>query len=264
MRTLTAALLCVLAASASWGQPSDFAQVVFAPSRIDLGPGLRVGMRYERRREVEGVRTTSEWLAVVGETKDAWEIETTGGLSSTTLPREGRVLALVVDKRTGKVLTAALGKPGQSFEDREEVKIHQPRKAHPKPVAATVQVGDQEIPAEVLVVDFPFGGKIRTYLGRKGTPLAGVLLEFRGKVTYAVTQLPSEGRFQLEGDKDAEGKLVSIKVLEAQYSNGESRAYTRHAVAVALSVEAVLHEWEGGTERVVSLRTNAKKTLAWK
>jgi len=261
-------LFCVLGAFPALAQPGDLAQVVFAPARIPLSQKVKVGYRYEQTTEVETVQKETEWLAVVGETKDAWEIETNRGLPSVNLLAKGAVLAIVVDKKTCRVIVARLGRPGQPFEDLKELQIKEPPNGEwpPKPAReVSVEIGSERVAADLYLADHPFGGKLKTYVGKKGTPLEAVLLKFEGRTSYALRGKPKQERFDLEKDTDEKGKPISIEVLRAEYTNGESRAIGKHPVARAFRLEGKLElESSQGTIRVVSLRADAKKSLAWK
>lgn len=259
-------LLSLLLGSPVAGQEVDFAKMIQAPGYLFVGKEIKVGYRMERETEVAGIKTR-EFMAIVGETEDAWEVETNQGLGgyASATGGKGLVLALVVDKKTLQVLIGRLGKVG---EELKEVKIMK-MKAPPEPEASKpTREEDYElksgkkIPAEVYVTEV--GGKTYTsFLGKKGSPLEGVLLRYEGADGYELTEDPQEEVLELE-DKDAEGKPKTLKAIKTVYGNGYTYYTTQDPLAKAFHAQMLRMESKTFTLSVRSLRTDAKKTLSWK
>jgi len=268
---LLSLLLCALAPRAS-AQDLDLTKMVSAPGYAYLGDGVKVGYRMERETIVAGNKTR-EFIAVVGETEDAWEIESSQGLGGyATLPNgvgEGLVYALVVDKKTLKVLTARLGKVGGAL---GEIKILEQAKgpkdtepAKPERTETLELKSGKKIEVEVYVNEIQ-GKTYTSKAGKKGTPYEGVLLDYQGATpaeSFSLEGDPSQGTHELE-DTDAEGKAKALETITVRFSNGYTYTYSDDPVAKALYSQVIKIESKSFTAQVVSLRTDAKKTLNWK
>ncbi|MBL4848744.1 MAG: hypothetical protein JKY65_24750 [Planctomycetes bacterium] len=268
MRTLTlTCLLSLLLALPSFGQSIDLSKLIQAPGYLPLGKSAKVGFRYERTTTVGG-QESREFMAIVGETKDTWEIESTQGLSGYGSLPSGKdiVLALVVDKKTHKVLIARLGKVGGELKEVKVMKMPplkgsvDPKK--PDRLESVKLPGGKEIEAEVHVTEVA-GKTYTTWVGKKGSDLEGILIKHSGQEDYGLTKDPAPETLELE-DKDDQGKPVTIEAVRTSYSNGYSYSTTKNEIAVAFNVQAVRLESKQFSMAVVSLRKDAKKTLTWK
>ena len=270
--SLLTVLLCALPlAPRAAAQGLDVAKMVSAPAYAYLGDEVKVGYRMERETVVAGT-ATREFLAVVGETKDAWEVESSQGLGGfANLPDgigKGIVYALVVDKKTLKVLSARIGKPGQEL---KEVKILEQAKgpkdaepAKPDRVEELELESGEKLAVEVYVNEIQ-GKTYTSKVGKKGTPYEGVLLDFQGATaaeSFALKEDPSEGKFELK-DTDAEGKAKTLETITVSFSNGYAYTYSKSPIAKALSSQVVKIESKAFSAQVVSLRSDAKKSLTW-
>jgi hypothetical protein len=275
IRALTLPLLLVLLGPLSLATPAaaqdmDIAKLVSAPGYVYLGEGIKLGYRMERETTVAGTKMR-EFMAVVGETKDAWEIESTQGLGAfKAFPGgEGIILALVVDKKSLAVLSARVGKPGGALEDVRILEQAKGPKDTEKPKPDRIEEfkfkSGKTIEVEVYVSEIQ-GKTFTSKVGKKGTPYEGVLMNNEGAPgpgSFVLSEDPSEGKLKLE-DTDAEGKPKSIDTITVSFTNGYTYTYSQNAIAKAFFGQVVKIASEAFTMRVVSLKTDAKKTLTWK
>lgn len=265
--TAIALLLLAALAGGAWAQDLDQdpdpTSLIEAPPKFELGEGVKVGYRAERAHELEGSTPLREFVAVVGETDEAWEVETTVDLHRVTfrgIPvARGHVMALVVDKKTHEVLAAKLGKPGAK---PKEIKIADGGKW---PAWKLLRQEEVRLPSGKKVQAEVWGWrKDLRWLGAKGTELAGVVLGFeRGGQGYGLTGDPQAKRFELEST-DAKGKALWVPGLHSEYGDGSERITTREPVARALGWTVLLEVRGERSLRVLSLGKDAKKTLDWK
>jgi len=267
MRTLLPAFALLAAFALPAGaQQIELEKLVQAPGIVPLGEGIKVGYRYERLTTVQG-KETREWLAVVGETKDAWEVETNQILvhMAQSMPdAKGAVFALVVDKKTHKVLLAKLGKPGAALKEARVMQMQLPKQAEEQKPARSedLSIGEESVPADVYVTEAEGVGKMTTYVGKKGSALEGILLKFEGPQSYELKGLPSETPFELEDEVD--GEKVKVAARRAEYTNGQVMTSCKHPVAKAFQVQNMLQFSTAAVKmKIVSLRTDAKRTLNW-
>lgn len=267
MRTMFVAFALLALALPAQAQQIELEKIVQAPAWVPLGEGVKVGYRYERLTKVQG-QETREWLAVVGETKDAWEVETNQILvhMAQGMPdARGAVFALVVEKTSNKVLGARLGKPGAALVEARVLQIQIPKKADQrKPTRSEdLSIGEESVAADVYVTEAEGVGKMTTYLGKKGSALEGVLLKVEGPQSYQLQALPTEAPYELE-DEGEDGKKVTLSARRASYTNGQVMTTCSHPVAKAFQLHHMLeYATPAMTMKVVSLRTDAKKTLTW-
>lgn len=250
------------------GQQIDLSTMVQAPPSFLLGEGVKVGYRIETQMKTPE-RTMSYFVSVVGETEDAWEVEsnqTTMGYAS--LPGgEGLLMALVLDKKTFEVLSAKIGVPGG---DLKEVKIMD-LPEQPKAKAGEGKEEEFTLPSgkvvKANVTRRQTDGKTyTTWTGAKGTDLEGLLLGFKGgSADKALSADPAEVDYELE-DLDADGKAKTVTGYELVYTDGMRLVIGKDPVAKSLGHGMLCTKMKtGGAEvKVVSLRTDAKPTLAWK
>lgn len=268
--SLSLVLLGALSLSPAAAQePMDLSKLVSAPGHFFLGDEVKLGYRLERETEVAGT-TSREFIAVVGETEETWEVESNQGLSGfARLPAgKGIVLALVVDKKTLAVRSARLGKPGEAL---KKVRVLEGSQG-PKDVKAkkpdreeTLELeSGNSVAVEVYVTkvgDQSFTSKV----GKKGTPYEGVLFSnvgAPGSGSFVLSGDPSETKLELE-DKDAEGKARTLDTITVSFTNGYAYTYSQDPVARAFYSQVVKIASKSFSAKVVSLRTDAKKTLNW-
>lgn len=268
IRTIALSLVLLGALTAS-AQDMDLSKMVSAPGYVYLGDEVKVGYRMERETTVGGTKMR-EFMAIVGETKDAWEIESSQALGAfAKMPGgEGLVLALVVDKKTLAVINARLGKPG---EELKEVRILEQAKGPkdteaPKPdrIEDFKLASGKTVEAEVYVTEVQ-GKTYTSKVGKKGTPLEGVLLSNEGAPgpgSFVLSGDPSETKLELE-DQDEEGKPKSLDTITVSFTNGYAYTYSQNPVAKAFYAQVVKIASKAFTMQVVSLKTDAKKTLTW-
>lgn len=285
MRTLLSMILLTILAPALAAAQDDLdldpSRFIQAPGRMELGPGVKVGYRYEVVTTLGENDSTREFTAIVGETKDTWEVETTVGLSRILFRGipvgRGMVMALVVDKQTHKVLIAKIGnapktdetnRPFIRFKGLRDLKIGEPDKVQQATRSEKVLLPSGERIQADLYVRADGKRTITRWVGAKGSNLAGVLLKLEcagggADEDYGLAATPARDELKLE-DEDAAGKPVSLEVLRLQYSNGEVRwVIGDHAVAKAFKLRTVQSRTEDFSKVLVSLRRDAKKTLAW-
>ncbi|MEZ6188743.1 MAG: hypothetical protein R3F62_27540 [Planctomycetota bacterium] len=186
---------------------------VLAPRQFKLAPGLQVGGKVARRTTVPGLEEPIEtWYAVVGEEDGHWRVECVSdslqSLHATNAETRALVIGCAVNKETGVVSRAVVGKPGELA---IEISVEEPLDADPEPVEreATVEVpGLGEVPAlERELAEY----EETSWYGTEGA-LAGVLLKFQGPEAYALSAAPAETSFEVSGH--------AIEALALTYDNG--------------------------------------------
>lgn len=263
--------IAVLALSIAWIMGTtaqaqmDLSKMVQAPPKIMLGEGAKVGFRIETKIKA-GSMSMSHFVAVVGETEDAWEIETSQyTMGYAQLPDgKGLLMALVVDKKTGDVLLAKLGKPGEAL---KEIKVMK----SPKQVSAKAPEGeevDYTLPSGKVVkatkTETKSGGNTYTsWSGRKGTELEGVMFKSRGpSYNKELSEDPSQIDYELT-DLDEAGKPKTVEGRQLVFSDQSVIVMSKDPVVKALGYGVLVSRGKGSTLEVLSVRTDAKKTLSW-
>jgi hypothetical protein len=277
---------CLLASSApsaaQTSQPAqppapvaiDPLQFVMAPSHFPLGEGVKVGMRVDTSTQTGGgAYTMSYFVAVVGDTKDAWMVETNqqiAGLVASFPQLKGVRLGLMVRKKDGKVLKAVVGKAGE-----------EPKAAKSLPNASVISPSATSKPASTEEFALPSGKKVQanvtkgagytTWVGSKGTPLEGVVFKVSGThLSYALKQDPSEEKLVVEHTDAKDGKLKRAKIpaWKMVYDNGQVTWTSSDPVVRALSYGQLLSEKTDGKKlvyrvRITRVETKAKPSLLW-
>tara|TARA_R110002072_G_scaffold36743_1_gene107897 strand:+ start:957 stop:1769 length:813 start_codon:yes stop_codon:yes gene_type:complete len=246
-------------------QQIDLSKMVQAPPSMPLGEGVKVGYRVETQVK-SGPTTMSSFTAVVGETEDAWEVESNQMTQAYgSMPGgEGLLMALVLDKKTFKVLSAKIGVPGGEL---KEVKVME-LKQHPQAKTPPSKEEEFTLPSgkkvKVSVTTSQAGGQTYTsWVGAKGTDLEGLLLGLKGpSANRTLSADPAEVDHELQ-DKDAEGKARTVVGQEVVYTDGSRFVMTKDPVAKSLHYGMLSNTTPTSKIEVVSLRTDAKPTLTW-
>tara|TARA_R110002072_G_scaffold252713_1_gene411532 strand:+ start:148 stop:966 length:819 start_codon:yes stop_codon:yes gene_type:complete len=262
---LILALVCGLTAQA---QHVDFSTIAQAPPSLPLGEGVKVGDRVEIELKSGSALLMRHFTAIVGETENAWQVESnqlTAGFSSMR-GGKGLVMAMTVDKKTSKVRSAKIGVPGGEL---KQIKIMDDKnfpKPHVKPA------GKQEeftLPSGKKVMATVITGKsagqtYTSWVGAKGTDFEGLLLAFKGANSNKVLSAdPREVNYELQ-DKGADGKPRILMGQEVAYTDGVCVVMSRDPIAKRMCQGLLSSKSTAGELKVVSLRTDATKTLNWK
>jgi len=257
MRTLPLLFVVSFALVSAASPEAPASSWIEAPASLKISEKAKVGYRYEL--VVNRGRT---WRAIVGETKTAWHVE-----QPAAYLQDGKggvtewVMALVVDKKTGKVSSAQAGPVGGKLskililKEEPEAPASSSQEEFELPSGATVM-------ADVLETEVA-GRKVTTWRGRKGTPLANVLLRRAGLRDVELKADPKPGKLELE-DLDEKGQAVFLETLEVIYSDGTRLSHARHAVAESLGLSVVESAYENLLTRLASLTRDAKRSVNWK
>jgi len=247
---------------ATAGGGLDPATMVQAPGKIALGNRAKVGYGATRTQEASG-QTGVERYAIVGETDDAWQVELyTLGMSylKASVPDiEEYVVGALVEKETGKVTKAVLGKQGETG---KEIQIMQA-------FEADAQESPEGKMTEVsLAMGGPFKAKNVTvadttsWVGTEGE-LDGVLLKSSGPGgDYELKSMPVQETVSIEGG--------DVKVTKFVYTNGMEWWLTPNEVVVTFfpwGTEGTQGMFKmvssGATMEVTGVKTDATPALAW-
>ncbi len=264
-KPLGLALLVSLAyAGPASAQQTDFAKLVQAPGIMQLGEGAKVGFRAEIQIQTVTGTTMSYFTAIVGETQDHWEIESsqvTSGYASTP-GGEGLVLALVVDKKSFEVISR-LGLPGGALQDVEIKKFKAVPKAPEGKLEEFTLPSGKTVKARVTASQV--AGKAQTtWVGAKGTKLEGVLFKSVGPkgLTKELSADPAKADYELK-DVGADGKARSVAGRKVLYTDGTQHVLANDPVAKSITYGVLSVKFKGGELKVVSLTTKGSKTLNW-
>jgi hypothetical protein len=263
----SALALALICGSSAQAQQMDLTKIIQAPSMLKVGEGAKVGYRTEVRMKA-GPSTMSYFVAIVGETDEVWEIESnqfTLGYSSMPGGKD-LALALVVDKKSGEVLLAKVGKAGEPL---REVKVMPQPKQAPKAKEPVGEEVDYTLPSGKKVkatkTETKAGGKTYTvWAGRKGTEFEGVMFKSSGpNFDKALSEDPSELEYELE-DVGPDGKPVTIAGRQQVFSDESVVVMSKDPVVKSLAYGLLVSRTKTVTMEVVSVRRDAKKTLSWK
>lgn len=255
-----------VSADAQDAPPIDYTKLIQAPARLYLGEGLALGMRYERRTKTPS-QEVSEFMAVVGEAEDRWEIETNQGLATLAEAPGGAglTLALVVEKKSYKVLLARIGKVGQPLQTIKVLSLE------------TAPAPSAEAPARSEEFALPSGKKVQAevhltkageevvataWVGAKGTPLAGVWLGMRGGTTIRLREDPSSVTVEVASDDPQRPRPIAA--VKTAFDNGLSTWDCQDEILRAFNQRTLRSETEHFTTWITGVQTQAKKTLTWK
>ena len=190
---------------------TNLTESVLAPRAFKLAEGLTVGGHARRRTTIPGVDPIETWFSVVGEHDGHWRVEcvtdSLQSLHATNAETIPLIIGCEVDKATGAVTRAVVGKPGELA---IPIGIEEPLD-EPAPVESqdTVDVpGLGEVPAlKREVAEY----EEASWFGTEGA-LAGVLLKYEGAEGFALSAEPSTTSFELSGQE--------LAALVLTYDNG--------------------------------------------
>jgi len=265
--TVGALLLgCLLTTSPAHAQGAgmDPTQLIQAPGKLPLGPEAKVGLGMHRTIDAGGQKATERW-AIVGETEDAWQVEmqtAAMGFMKQMIPdMDEYMIGATVDKKTGEVKQAVLGKKGEK--------------------GKSIQVQDMadgqtpgELPeGEPTEVELGFGDKIKAkkvevqgstaWIGTEGE-FEGVLLkaEGEGQEGFELAGKPTQEKVQVNGQE--------VEVTKLSYTNEMKQWLTQQPAVRAFAPtskegERGMFKLEapGITMEVTEVTTEAKPQLTW-
>jgi hypothetical protein len=192
---------------------------------------------------------SSNTIAIVADLGQSWAIET----ESSATP--DYVIGLTVDKETGAVTSAVMGKPGERGVSIKILETAPPPGAPKKGVAEEVPIEIGSFPSIKRVEDYG-----TTWTGTE-PELEGVLLKYASASgDYELAELPDETTESVGG--------VTVKVSKLVYSNQRTEWRTRHPVVASLrplgSGYGIFRlSNETSTTEVTSLQTDARAKLRW-
>lgn len=256
-------MLALLVALPALAQEIDPKTFVNAPSRLLLSPDAKVGY-WAERVVTAGEQTFVERTAIVGETADAWLVESSSPAVTALVPSfpalEGSLFALTVRKADGEVTQAGLAKPGQTPVDVAIAPAAGPLPpAEPEGAPERVKLALGEFDAKRVEAN-----QVVSWVGTAGDT-KDVLLKVAGGPEgfegFELAALPTTEQRQLSG--------ASIETRLVTYTNGMTLWMTSHPVVCALMGDgkgkhAVLRMVTGETSlEVRGAGTDAKRQLTW-
>ena len=185
---------------------------VLAPRAFALAEGLSVGGRVARRTTIPGVDPIETWFAVVGETDGHWRVECVSdslqSLHATNAETRALIIGCEVDKASGEVTRAVVGKAGELA---IPIQLEDPLEADPAPVESQETLTLPEL-GEVATLKRELSEYGETsWYGAEGE-LEGVLLKFEGPESFAVSARPTVTQFEVGGQQ--------LDALAVTYDNG--------------------------------------------
>lgn len=230
----------------------DLTKLIKGPAMVPLGEGVEIGFRVEIETQVAG-HVINHFVAVVGEEGESWRLESSEGLAA--YGAKDSILGLVVDKSSGKVSRAVIGKSGEAG---RELALHDMMSAPTAPGAEAEDV-DVEIPAGTfpasLTVTKVGGKEYKSWVGREGD-LEGVLLKFEGPDGQgkALKEEPETQSLDL-GD--------TVEARRCTYDNGDEIWHSSDEVVKALAGGEVRRKAGGVVREVKVVSSKAEPQLKW-
>lgn len=229
----------------------DMTAAIKAPGQLILAEGVEIGFRVEIETRVAG-HVMKHFLAVVGEEGDQWRVESTEGLS--VYGAKDSIMGLLVEKESGKVTRAVLGKAGEAG---KELQIAPMTAAGPGGAAG--EEVDVETPAgtfPALLTTTMAGDKAyKSWVGREGD-LEGVLLKFEGP--------GGKGKaLKTEPETQSLDLGETVEARRCTYDNGDEVWHSSDEIVKALAFGTVRYKAGGVVREVKAISSQAKPQLTW-
>ncbi len=192
------------AAGGGGGINAEYVSVAdtIAPAKADR---LQKGYAIEQQTEAGG-QTYPTRYRVVGETADAWQVEHYGATLAfqAAEDKEDYIIGLTVDKDSGKVTSAVLGKEGE----------------------AGTPIKVNETPAMGGSADAPAGTDTEVALGMGG-PFPAKKIEMNGTTTWTGTQGELEGIMLKQESAQGTNELAEMPSTESVDAGGTQVEVTK-------------------------------------
>jgi hypothetical protein len=228
--------------------PPPAAYVPPAPAMTSFGPGCTVGWTATQEMEMTGGMKMTTYWAIVGDMGQNWFVEhIPAGFPA------GEMLALTVEKATGRVLSAKKGKAGEAGVDHP-IAQYQEVNMEGTPENVTIRIGS--FPAKKI----DMGGGNLSWIGTEGD-MKGVLLKVAGAAPYELSAPPTSEFVPCAG--------TSIGVHKYKYSNGMTQIVTNDRIIAAFFPYEVgkrgLYgmEMEGMKSKITAMGSSARPQMIW-
>jgi hypothetical protein len=239
-------------ASDQGGFQMDLTKMIKGPAMIPLGEGAEIGFRVEIETQAAG-HVIKHFLAVVGEEGESWRLESSEGLAA--FGAKDSIMGLVVEKSSGKVSRAVIGKAGEAG---KELALH-PMAATPTGPGAEGDEVDVEIPAGTfparLIVTKVGEQEYKSWVGREGD-LEGVLLKYEG---------PDGKGKALEAEPETQSLDLgeTVEARRCIYDNGDEIWHSSDEVVKALAGGMVRYKASGVVREIKVVSSKAESQLKW-
>mgnify|MGYP001350773985 CR=1 FL=1 len=235
------------------GAPAmDLTKMVQAPPMIMVGEGAAVGMKIGVK---SGANTHA--LAIVGEDGDQWLVETDQNLAAYGDSAKDQVMGMWVDKKTGKVNKAVLGKKGEAGKEIKVVQYQMPeQKDGPQGEDTEVKLKmGGPYPAKLITMEIANVGTTKSWTGTEGE-LENVMLKSESPSgSYELKSMPKTETVDCGG--------TSIETTQLVYDNGLEMHRTENDVIKALNGGSYKTKTSGSETVVTMVATDAKPELKW-
>jgi len=239
-------------ASDQGGFKMDLTKMIKGPAMVPLGEGVEIGFRVEIETQAAG-HVLKHFMAVVGEEGESWRLESSEGLAA--FGAKDSIMGLVVEKSSGKVTRAVIGKAGEAG---KELAIHA-MTATPTAPGAEGEDVEVEIPAGSfparLIVTKVGEQEYKSWVGREGD-LEGVLLKYEG---------PDGKGKALEAEPETQSLDLgeTVEARRCVYDNGDEIWHSSDEVVKALAGGMVRYKASGVVREIKSVSSKAEPQLTW-
>lgn len=235
------------------GAPAmDLTKMVQAPPIVPVGEGAAVGMMIKVKA---GANTHG--LAIVAEDGDQWLMETDQNLAAYGDSAKDQLMGLWVDKKTGKVNKAVLGKKGEAGKEIKVVQYQMPEQKD-APAGEDTEVKLKmggPYPAKLITMEIANVGTTKSWSGTEGE-LENVMLKSESPSgSYELKEMPKTESVDCGG--------TSIEVTQLVYDNGLELHRTENDVIKALAGGSYKTKTSGSETMVTMIATDAKPELKW-
>lgn len=241
----------------------DMTQFIQAPPIIAVSPDFKVGWAI-RQKLTTAYQSMDNYYAIVGESGSSWHIEHVGasllGMAASYPDLKSMLMGLEVDKKSGLVSRAVLGKPG---EKGKEIKVPAmpdiPKVDLPEPVDEDVTIALGTFPAKKYVTSYA-----TTWTGVKGDLDEVLLRSDAGGQSYELAEHPSKNSTKISGFS------LTLKVLK--YTNGMEYWLAENEVVSAFfpmgeagktTLGIAKMVTTAATQEVTLIETDVKAQLKW-
>ncbi len=230
----------------------DMTQFIQAPPIIAVSPDFKVGWAI-RQKLTTAYQAMDNYYAIVGESGSSWHIEHVGasllGMAASYPDLKSMLMGLVVDKKSGLVSRAVLGKPGEKGKEIKVPAMPNVPKVDPvEPVNVEVTIALGTFPAKKYVTKYA-----TTWTGIKGDLEEVLLRNDAGEQSYELAEHPSKN------STDISGISLSLKVLK--YTNGMEYWLAENEVVSAFFPMGEAGKTELGIVKMVTTAATQEVTL---
>lgn len=226
----------------------DLTKMVQDPPMIMVGEGAAVGMKIGVK---SGANTHA--LAIVGEDGDQWLVETDQNLAAYGDSAKDQVMGMWVDKKTGKVNKAVLGKKGEAGKEIKVVQYQMPEQKG-EDTEVKLKMGGP-YPAKLITMEIANVGTTKSWTGTEGELENVVLKSESPSGSYELKEMPKTETVDCGG--------TSVETTQLVYDNGLELHRTENAVIKALNGGSYKTKTSGNEVVVTMVATDAKPELKW-